>query len=110
MSFTSPPPTSPLLPTVRGGAGGGWHRVAAVANHPLFCPPRPPLPSCLQSYGLNVARLAQLPESVIARAKERSEDFEEAVVAAKKASAAAAAGAASAPRVASAAGPGASPE
>jgi len=58
-----------------------------------------------------VARLAQLPESVIARAKERSEDFEEAVVAAKKASAAAAAaGAASAPRVASAAGPGASPE
>ena len=39
--------------------------------------------ACPKSYGLNVARLAHLPESVILRAKERSEDFERAVIAAK---------------------------
>jgi DNA mismatch repair ATPase MutS len=36
------------------------------------------------SYGMNVARLAHLPESVIARAKAKSEEFERAVEAAKK--------------------------
>jgi DNA mismatch repair protein MSH6 len=34
---------------------------------------------CPKSYGLNVARLAQLPEEVIARAGERSAEFEEAL-------------------------------
>jgi hypothetical protein len=34
----------------------------------------------LQSYGLNVAQLAKLPPSVIRRAKEKSEEFEAAVV------------------------------
>lgn len=38
----------------------------------------------LQSYGLNVARLAHLPESVILRAKAKSEEFEAAVEAAKR--------------------------
>ena len=74
---------------------------AAAAATP---PPPPPL-FLLQSYGLNVARLAALPEAVIQRAKERSEDFERAVEQAKLA----AAGAASAPR-ATAGGSGASPE
>lgn len=32
--------------------------------------------ACPKSYGLNVARLAKLPESVILRAKEKSEEFE----------------------------------
>lgn len=38
----------------------------------------------MQSYGLNVARLAHLPESVILRAKAKSEEFEAAVEAAKR--------------------------
>lgn len=42
------------------------------------------LPCCLQSYGLNVARLARLPESVITRAKDKSEEFENAIEASKK--------------------------
>lgn len=37
---------------------------------------------CPKSYGLNVARLAQLPEEVIARAGERSAEFEDALAAA----------------------------
>ena len=45
--------------------------------------------ACPKSYGLNVARLAHLPESVILRAKQRSEDFELAVEDAKRAAAAA---------------------
>lgn len=39
----------------------------------------------LQSYGLNVARLARLPEAVIQRAKEKSEEFEAAVEASRQA-------------------------
>ena len=35
--------------------------------------------ACPKSYGLNVARLARLPEGVIQRAKEKSEEFETAV-------------------------------
>lgn len=49
--------------------------------------PLPPLRftlPLLQSYGLNVARLAHLPESVILRAKAKSEEFEAAVEAAKR--------------------------
>ena len=41
--------------------------------------------ACPKSYGLNVARLAHLPESVILRAKERSRDFESAVAESKTA-------------------------
>lgn len=40
--------------------------------------------ACPKSYGMNVARLAHLPEAVIARAKAKSEEFEKAVEAAKK--------------------------
>lgn len=40
--------------------------------------------ACPKSYGLNVARLAHLPESVILRAKAKSEEFEAAVEAAKR--------------------------
>ncbi len=35
--------------------------------------------ACPKSYGLNVARLARLPESIISRAAEKSEEFEKAV-------------------------------
>ena len=35
--------------------------------------------ACPKSYGLNVARLARLPEAVIQRAKAKSEEFEVAV-------------------------------
>ncbi len=35
--------------------------------------------ACPKSYGLNVARLARLPESIIARAAEKSAEFERAV-------------------------------
>jgi DNA mismatch repair ATPase MutS len=38
---------------------------------------------CPKSYGLNVARLARLPESIIQRAKVKSEEFEECVEAVK---------------------------
>ena len=53
--------------------------------------------ACPKSYGLNVARLARLPESIIARAAVKSEEFEQAVVEAEaqqkaRAEAAAAAG------------------
>jgi DNA mismatch repair ATPase MutS len=40
--------------------------------------------ACPKSYGLNVARLAHLPEAVIARARQKSEEFEAAVEAAKR--------------------------
>ena len=36
--------------------------------------------ACPKSYGLNVARLARLPESIIARAAVKSAEFERAVV------------------------------
>ena len=35
--------------------------------------------ACPKSYGLNVARLARLPESIIQRAAEKSAEFEKAV-------------------------------
>ena len=35
--------------------------------------------ACPKSYGLNVARLARLPESIILRAAEKSAEFEKAV-------------------------------
>ncbi len=54
--------------------------------------------ACPKSYGLNVARLARLPESVVRRAAEKSEAFELAVAEAEReaADAAATAGAAGA--------------
>ena len=47
---------------------------------------------CPKSYGLNVARLARLPESVIKRAGEKSAEFERACRDAEEELAAAAAG------------------
>ena len=48
--------------------------------------------ACPKSYGLNVARLARLPESIIARAAVKSAEFERAVVEAEEQQRARAAG------------------
>ena len=55
----------------------GAPRRARRAARACSLPPPPPL---LLRYGLNIASLARLPESVIKRAAEKSAEFEAAVV------------------------------
>ncbi len=61
------------------GAGAGAGSSSSSADKSVTFLFKYAVGACPKSYGLNVARLARLPESVVRRAAEKSEEFEVAV-------------------------------